>query len=122
MFHHHATIGQASRNARTGTAAWDGRRLCRVPTSTSRLSQACGPSGAVTAMVRVLGLDAVDETHTATGAESALSTLVERLIAQRAQARADKDWTTADRIRDVFAGAGVVLEDTADGTVWSIDG
>ncbi|GAA3657665.1 cysteine--tRNA ligase [Microbacterium marinilacus] len=81
-----------------------------------------GAYGAVTAMVRVLGLDAVAETHTATGAESALSTLVERLIAQRAQARADKDWTTADRIRDVFAGAGVVLEDTADGTVWSIDG
>jgi cysteinyl-tRNA synthetase len=44
------------------------------------------------------------------------------MIGQRAQARADKDWTTADRIRDAIAAAGIVLEDTADGTHWSIDG
>ena len=45
-----------------------------------------------------------------------------RLIAQRAQARADKDWPAADRIRDAIGAAGITLEDTPDGTHWSIDG
>ncbi|GGH43570.1 cysteine--tRNA ligase [Microbacterium album] len=75
----------------------------------------------VAAMVRVLGLDPASATSTAaSSAETALSTLVEELISQRAQARAAKDWATADRIRDLFAAAGVALEDTADGTRWSI--
>ncbi|WP_203136041.1 cysteine--tRNA ligase [Microbacterium sp. JZ31] len=77
----------------------------------------------VTAMVRVLGLDeagGAQETGSAT--ETALSALIEELISQRAEARAAKDWGTADRIRDLFATAGVTLEDNADGTVWSING
>jgi cysteinyl-tRNA synthetase len=77
----------------------------------------------VTAMVRVLGLDvAAEPESTASGVQAALSTLVEQLIAQRAEARASKDWATADRIRDLFAAAGVALEDNTDGTVWSING
>lgn len=77
----------------------------------------------VTAMMRVLGLDLADAAQApASTAQTALSTLVEELISQRAQARAAKDWATADRIRDLFAAAGVALEDTADGTVWSIHG
>ena len=77
----------------------------------------------VAAMVRVLGLGevgAAPESGTAT--ETALSALIEELITQRAEARASKDWATADRIRDLFATAGVALEDNADGTVWSING
>ncbi|WP_309069643.1 cysteine--tRNA ligase [Microbacterium sp.] len=77
----------------------------------------------VIAMVRVLGLDEVGGTQeTGTATESALSALVEELISQRAEARASKDWATADRIRDLFATAGVALEDNADGTVWRING
>ena len=38
----------------------------------------------------------------------------------RAQARADKDWATADRIRDALAAAGVVVEDGADGATWRL--
>ncbi|MFD5226634.1 cysteine--tRNA ligase [Microbacterium sp. NPDC058342] len=57
------------------------------------------------------------------GAEApALDTLVSTMIEQRAQARADKDWAAADRIRDAIAAAGITLEDTPDGTHWSIDG
>jgi cysteinyl-tRNA synthetase len=44
------------------------------------------------------------------------------MITQRAQARADKDWAAADRIRDAIAAAGITLEDTPAGTHWSIDG
>ena len=53
---------------------------------------------------------------------SALDALVRTMIEQRAQARADKDWVAADRIRDAIAAAGITLEDTPAGTHWSIDG
>src|SRR5699024_12642478 len=45
---------------------------------------------------------------------------VEALIAARKQARADKDWSRADAIRDELAAMGVSIEDGADGTRWSI--
>lgn len=76
---------------------------------------------AVLAMTSVLGL-----THTsgakADASQSALDALVQTMITQRAQARADKDWAAADRIRDAIAAAGITLEDTPAGTHWSIDG
>ena len=43
---------------------------------------------------------------------------IEALIQQRADARANKDFTSADRIRDELAEVGVVIEDVADGTRW----
>ena len=43
---------------------------------------------------------------------------IETLIEQRKEARDEKDFATADRIRDQLADAGVVLEDTSAGVVW----
>lgn len=43
---------------------------------------------------------------------------VERLIVERNQARASKDWASADRIRDELAALDVVIEDSAQGTTW----
>ncbi len=43
---------------------------------------------------------------------------IETLIAQRAQAKAEKNWAEADRIRDQLQQAGIVLEDGPGGTTW----
>lgn len=43
---------------------------------------------------------------------------IESLIERRAQARANKNFTEADRIRVELAATGVVLEDSAQGTTW----
>jgi cysteinyl-tRNA synthetase len=80
----------------------------------------------VAVMTGVLGIDPLDpqwRNADASAEASALDALVGAMIAQRADARAAKDWAAADRIRDAIAAAGIALEDTADGTHWSlIDG
>ncbi len=43
---------------------------------------------------------------------------IDALIELRATARENREWTTADRIRDGLAAAGIILEDTADGIRW----
>jgi len=43
---------------------------------------------------------------------------VETLIAERTQARADKNWSESDRIRDLLAEQGIVLDDSKSGTTW----
>src|SRR4030095_14681804 len=43
---------------------------------------------------------------------------IEAHIARRNEARASKDWKESDRIRDVLAAAGIVLEDGPKGTTW----
>ncbi len=40
---------------------------------------------------------------------------IKALVDARVQARADKNWAEADRIRDELASRGVILEDTKDG-------
>lgn len=43
---------------------------------------------------------------------------IDRLVAARDQARADKDWQKADEIRDRLAALNVVVEDGAGGSSW----
>ncbi len=47
---------------------------------------------------------------------------IELLIVARNEARANKDFAEADRIRDELAAQGVVLEDGAEGTRWKLAG
>lgn len=77
-------------------------------------------ANAVAAMTAVLGLSTASTDSGA--ARGALSTLMERLIAERNQARDTKDWATADRIRDDLDAAGITVEDGTDTTRWSING
>jgi cysteinyl-tRNA synthetase len=51
---------------------------------------------------------------------SALDGLVRSLIEQRNLARDSKDFETSDRIRDQLKAVGVVLEDSAGSTHWSL--
>ncbi|MFM7224145.1 MAG: cysteine--tRNA ligase [Actinomycetota bacterium] len=43
---------------------------------------------------------------------------IEGLVAARDAARAAKDWSEADRLRDELRARGVVIEDTSSGTAW----
>ena len=53
--------------------------------------------------------------------EQSLDEEIEAFIAQRTKARAEKDWETADRIRDELKARHVVLEDTPQGIKWRIE-
>jgi cysteinyl-tRNA synthetase len=80
---------------------------------------------AVHAMLDVLGLDPADPHWGAPAAsdgklEQAVDVLVRSMLDQRAEARAAKDWATADAIRDRLAEAGVEVEDTPTGPKWSV--
>lgn len=44
--------------------------------------------------------------------------IIESLIAERNNARANKDWATADKVRQQLTDMGIVLEDSAQGTLW----
>ena len=80
--------------------------------------------GLVAAMTSVLGINPHDAPWVSSGTDeravTALDALVRTQIDERARARAAKDWTAADAVRDRLAAAGVVLVDDADGTTWQL--
>ncbi len=53
-----------------------------------------------------------------TGLNSHDDTEIEALISQRAQAKINKDWASADRIRDQLQQKNIILEDSPTGTTW----
>jgi cysteinyl-tRNA synthetase len=85
-----------------------------------------GNLGSVLAMLDVLGLHPADPAWAAAGGAGderltqAVDVLVASLLEQRAEARAAKDFATADAIRDRIKAAGIEIEDTPDGPKWSL--
>ncbi|MCU1458023.1 MAG: cysteinyl-tRNA synthetase [Actinomycetia bacterium] len=65
-------------------------------------------------LVAVLGIEAgateTDDAHDAAD--------IDALVVLRTDARANRDFAAADRIRDELAARGVTLEDTPHGTIW----
>ena len=57
--------------------------------------------------------------HAAAG-EEIDAAWIEKLLAERADARQRKDYAESDRIRDLLAAKGVVIEDGPQGTRWKI--
>jgi cysteinyl-tRNA synthetase len=105
-----------------------------TPLALSRLSKLTG--GALKASARLLGL--IERTHgerfqgedqlsgstgvrfTSTGTITATHTRqsIEDLIAERAEAKKNRDFTRADAIRDELKADGIILEDGPSGTTW----
>ena len=79
--------------------------------------------GALLAAGKLLGLLQQNpaDWFAAKSANSEIDTAaVEALIAERAAARAAKDYAAADAARDKLTAMGVAIEDTADGTIWKL--
>ena len=69
---------------------------------------------------QVLSLDLVEKARQLSQPEeSGLEEEIEKLIAQRQEARKNKDFATADRIRDELKAQDILLEDTPQGVKWS---
>nr|WP_206693586.1 cysteine--tRNA ligase [Glutamicibacter sp. FBE19] len=79
--------------------------------------------GQVLAMTRVLGLDDAgnQQNSKATAEHDVLDQLIQAQLAERAQARAAKDWARSDAIRDALAAAGITVLDSADGARWTLN-
>jgi cysteinyl-tRNA synthetase len=92
-------------------------------------------AGAVRAMTGVLGVDPLSDTWSGPDAQGrgqgigagasdealgALDVLVGAELERRATARAEKDWSTADAVRDRLKEAGIAVSDSADGATWSL--
>ena len=78
----------------------------------------------VVAMLDVLGVNPLDEQWAGNSSQgdAALELLMTELLEARAEARANKDFATADLLRERLAAAGITIEDTPSGAHWSFNG
>ncbi|MGU3432860.1 cysteine--tRNA ligase [Actinomycetes bacterium M1A6_2h] len=100
------------------------RRDGNTALASGDLDQAVAIASQVRAMMGILGVDPLDDHWAAPGSSSADRAALDVLIGDdlllRAEAKATKDWPTADRIRDRLAKAGVEVTDTPNGPEWSV--
>jgi cysteinyl-tRNA synthetase len=107
-----AALGVVHETVRAGNSA-----LADGDEAAARQAQA-----EVAAMTELLGLAPGDFTAGGdTGLRRVVDAIVPALLEARQSARARKDFTESDRIRDALAAAGVVVEDTPDGPRWRVD-
>jgi len=76
-------------------------------------------------MADVLGVDPLspkwnDVSAADLGMRQALTTLVDRLLVERQEARKSRDFARADALRDSLLDAGIAVEDTPDGPQWTL--
>jgi cysteinyl-tRNA synthetase len=77
-------------------------------------------------MLDILGVDPLADTWANVGGDSqqlteVLDHFIKQQIQKRSDAKANKDFATADSIRDELRAAGIALEDTADGARWTLE-
>jgi cysteinyl-tRNA synthetase len=83
-------------------------------------------AGAVRSMLDVFGLDPLSDKWIRlqptvdSGVHKALAALVDDLLAERQQARRRRDFAAADAIRHRLLAAGIAVEDTPDGPLWTV--
>ena len=86
---------------------------------TEDATKANGLAARLCQLGNILGLLESDpETFLQAGSNDVEIIQIEALIKQRNEARAVKDWATADAARNALSAMGIVLEDGANGTTW----
>jgi len=71
-------------------------------------------------LAQILGFNLETEVTGASEETEKLPQIMDLIIEIRSNARKNKDWTTADLIRDRIKEIGIVIEDTPDGARWYI--
>lgn len=76
-------------------------------------------------MADILGVDPLspkwnDASSADLGMRQALTTLVDRLLVERQEARKSRDFARSDALRDQLHDAGIAVEDTPDGPQWTL--
>jgi len=95
------------------------RDLNRAKTEQS--AEAAALAGLLRKLAGILGLleaDAAEYLKSSVTENGLSDTEIEQMIASRQQAKTDKNWTLADQIRNELTQAGIIIEDSADGTRW----
>ena len=80
-----------------------------------------GAKGRLLASARLMGFLFGDpEAWFQGGADDAFKSRIDSLVASRTEARANRDWPAADRIRDELAALNVEVMDSASGATWRL--
>jgi len=61
-----------------------------------------------------------DESVDTSGNENKLDEVMDILLNMRIEAKKNKDFATADKIRDQLTEAGIIIKDTKDGFEWEL--
>jgi cysteinyl-tRNA synthetase len=106
-----AALGALFTFVRQANAAFD--RADTVPAHELQRTRS-----ALDRMDHVLGI--LDLARRESGPDPELQAWVEGKLAERQQARKDRDYSRADAIRDELVAAGIVVEDTPRGARWKV--
>ena len=70
----------------------------------------------------VFGVLGLQDDEMSSGADAKLvGGLMQMVLESRAAAKAAKDWTASDRIRDSLKALGIIVKDTKDGAEWTLE-
>ena len=70
----------------------------------------------------VFGVLGLKDEEASEGTEGkVIAGLMDMVLEQRAAAKAAKDWTTSDHIRDTLKALGIQVKDTKDGAEWTLE-
>jgi len=85
---------------------------------TGSLAEQTLAKGQLLASANLIGFLQADPQAWFQGGDEALKARINQLIQARIDARAAKDWATADRIRDELTALNVEVMDSATGATW----
>lgn len=91
---------------------------------TSNASNLIDTLNEVRSMLHLLGLDPMSSNWLSKSSnveKEALDKLISELLRKRNEARVNKDFALADSMRDALKNAGILIEDGADGSRWTIE-